>query len=232
MKYVKHQLFLASLCALMLAGSAACAEETLDQVLGRVASAYGAQAPTAIREKGTTVSFRQGNGTLSRIFKSPDRFRIEIRYAARGESRAMVGEEAWAQGEPANPVLRGAIALQAARIALPWNMLAKRGVATDLGTVTGEEGRTLRAVEFAPAQQLKMIVEIDPKTGYIVRSRGIQSMGGNAMEFATVYSDFRKRDGRVYAAREEHFAMGQHTGYSLIDTVDYPADLPDSAFRP
>jgi len=233
LRYFICQLFFLSLCvSLLLVGKAARAEEALDQLLNRVATVYGKQAPTAIRETGTTVSFRQGNGTLSRIFKSPDRFRIEIRYAARGESRAMVGNDAWAQGEPANPVLRGAIALQAARIALPWNMLANRGAVTDLGPIASADGKMLRAVEFSLGQQFKMIAEIDPQSGYILRSRGIQSVGGNAMEFATVYSGFRKQDGRAHAAREDHFAMGQHTGYSLIEEVDYPDEIPDSAFRP
>lgn len=208
------------------------AADSLDTLFANVSAAYGAEVPTTISETGTTVSFRQGNGTLNRIYKAPDRFRIEIRYAARTESRTMAGAEAWAQGEPANPVLHSAIALQAARVALPWNMLGKRGAVVDLGPVTSADGKSVHAVEFALNQQLKMIVEIDPQSGHILRSRGVQSVGGNAMEFATVYSEFRKRDGRTHAAREDHFAMGHHTGYSLIDKVDYSAPLPDSAFRP
>ena len=218
--------------SLLFAGNAAGAADSLDVLFARVSAAYGPVAPTTISETGTTVSFRQGNGTLHRMYKTLDRFRIDIRYAARTESRAMAGSEAWAQGETANPVLRSAIALQAARIALPWNMLAQRGAVVDRGPVTGAEGKTMHALEITLDQQLKMIVEIDPQSGHILRSRGIQSVGGSAMEFATVYSDFRKRDGRAHAAREDHFAMGQHTGYSLIDKVEYSAPLPDSAFRP
>lgn len=225
------------ICPLLLvlfawAGAPAHAGEPLDNILSRVAAAYGAQAPNAIREAGTTISFRQGNGVLTRLYAAPDRFRIEIRYASRIESRTMAGKQAWQQGEPANPVLRNAIALQAARIALPWNMLERRAALADLGEVAGTEGKTLRAVEFSVDQQIRMVVEIDPHTGHILRSRGIQSLGTNSMEFATVYSDFRRRGGRAHAAREDHYAMGQHTGYSLIDEVEYPARIPDDAFRP
>jgi len=220
-------------CAsLLFGGNAAAAADSLDVLFARVSAAYGADVPASISETGTTMSFRQGSGALHRRYKAPDRFRIDIRYAARTESRAMAGTEAWAQGEPANPVLRSAIALQAARVALPWNLLQQRAAVVDLGPVTGADGKAMRAVEFALDQQLKMIVEIDAQSGHILRSRGIQSVGGNAMEFATVYSEFRTRDGRAHAAREDHFAMGHHTGYSLIDKVDYSAPLPESAFRP
>jgi hypothetical protein len=79
---------------------------------------------------------------------------------------------------------------------------------------------------------MKLIVEVDPKSGRLVRSRGIQSVGARSMEFATVYADFRTSGGRLHAAREEHFAMGQHTGFSVIDEVEYPDAIADSRFRP
>lgn len=216
----------------MLVTEAACAADPLQEIFAKVEAAYGTQPPAAISEAGTTVSFRLGNGALTRLYKAPDRFRIEIRYATRTELRTMAGTNAWQQGEPANPMLRGAIALQAARIALPWNLLARRAEAVDRGPVAGPDGKMLRQVEFPLEPQLKLVVEIDAQTGYILRSRGIQSVGGTPMEFATVYSDFRKRDGRIHAAREDHFAMGHHTGYSLIESVEYPVQVPDSAFLP
>jgi hypothetical protein len=204
------------------------AAEPPKELLAKVAAAYGTTAPAAIVEEGTTTSFRRGDGKLLRQYQSPDRFSIRIDYSTGSEARVMVGEKAWQQGMPANPMLRGAIALQVARIALPWNMLAKRSSLVDLGPVASGG----HAIEFPLEEQLKLVVEVDPASGRILRSRGIYRMGEGTMEFATAYSDFRTINGRLHAAREEHYAMGQHTGYSVIEKVSYPKNLPDSAFTP
>jgi hypothetical protein len=216
---------------ILIAGSA-CAAESLQQVLDKVASEYGAMPPAMIRETGTTNSLLRGDGSLIRLHKAPDSFHIEINYATSSEIRTMVGAMAWYQHTPANPVLRGAIALQAGRIAMPWNILAKPSAIVDLGTASTAEGKTVRVIEFPLEEQLKLVVEIDPETGHILRSRGIQSVGGNTIEFATVYSDFRKENGRIHPAHEEQFAMGVNTGRSSIEKVEYPASIPDSAFMP
>jgi len=215
--------------AVLLYGPATAAEPPKD-LLAKIAAAYGTTAPAAIVEEGTTTSFRRGDGKLLRQYQSPDRFSIRIDYSTGSEARVMVGEKAWQQGMPANPMLRGAIALQVARIALPWNMLAKRSSLVDLGPVAAPGSG--HAIEFPLEEQLKLIVEVDPASGRILRSRGIYRMGEGTMEFATAYSDFRANNGRLHAAREEHYAMGQHTGYSVIEKVSYPKNLPDSAFTP
>ena len=215
----------------MLSGAIAAAEPP-KELLAKIAVAYGTTAPAAILEEGTTTSFRRGDGKLLRQYQSPDRFSIRIDYSTGSETRVMVGEKTWQQGVPANPILRGAIALQVARIALPWNMLAKRSSLVDLGPVSAEGGNNGHAIEFPLEEQLKLIVEVDPASGRILRSRGIYRMGEGTMEFATAYTDFRTVNGRLHAAREEHYAMGQHTGYSVIGKVSYPRSLPDSAFTP
>lgn len=214
--------------SVLMCGTAVAAEPP-KELLAKIAAAYGTTAPAAIVEEGKTTSFRRGDGKLLRQYQSPDRFSIRIHYASGSEARVMVGEKAWQQGAPANPMLRGAIALQVARIALPWNMLARRASLVDLGPVTGGGGH---AIEFPLEEQLKLVVEVESASGRILRSRGIYRMGEGTMEFATAYSDFRMVDGRLHAAREEHYAMGQHTGYSVIEKVSYPQDLPDSAFTP
>lgn len=219
------------LSTILFAGSV-CATEPLQQVFDKVASAYGATPPAAIRETGTTTSLLRGNGSLLRLYKAPDRFHIEIGYASGIEERTMVGAMAWYQHQPANPMLRGAITLQAARVALPWNILAKQAAAVDLGATTTADGMTVRTIEFPLEDRLKLIVEIDPKTGHMLRSRGILSLGGNTIEFATVYSDFRMENGRIHPAHEEQFAMGANIGRSMIEKVEYPGSIPDSAFMP
>ncbi|HEY0845565.1 MAG TPA: hypothetical protein VGE12_09360 [Noviherbaspirillum sp.] len=228
-----YRLMRGLLCsAAMLSGSIALAAEGMTALLDRVAAAYGGKPPAAMIETGKTISFRRGEGVLERLYKAPDRFRIRIDYPAASESRTMIGARAWQQGTSANPILRGAIALQLARIALPWNVLERPSAATDLGTVSGPAGKSVRAIAFRMEEALELVIEIDPESGRILRSRGIQSVGRNTLEFATEYSDFRITDGRLHAAREEHFAMGQHTGYSLIEKVAYPATIPDSDFTP
>ena len=208
------------------------ATEPLQQIFDKVASAYGATPPATIRETGTTTSNLRGNGSLLRLYKAPDRFHIEIGYASGIEERAMVGAMVWYQHQPANPMLHGAVTLQAARIALPWNMLAKQSATIDLGATTTTDGMTVRTIEFPLEDQLKLIVEIDTETGHIVRSRGILSLGGNTIEFATVYSDFRMENGRIHPVHEEQFARGVNIGRSFIEKTEYPESIPDSAFIP
>ncbi len=216
----------------LLASVTARAQEPLPRILAKVAAAYGAIPPAAIRETGRTVSRMRGEGSLLRIFQSPDKFRIEIDYPSGTESRTMVGTQAWTQNVPANSMQRGAIALQAGRIALPWNILARPEVAVDRGTAAATEGKSVRVIEFPLEDQLKLVVDIDPDSGYILRSRGIQVVGDKTLEFAAVYSGFRKENSRVHAAHEEQFAMGMQMGYSVIEKVDYPESLPESTFVP
>ena len=214
----------------LFAAGAAFADEAVKKLLDKVAIAYGDTPPAAMIETGKTMSFRRGEGTLKRLYKASDRFHIRIDYAAASESRTMIGPDAWQQGAPANPILRGAIALQLARIALPWNMLARKSAVDDHGDVSMPDGKRLHALTFRMEEELKLVVDIDPATGRILRSRGIQTLGPNTMEFVTEYADFRMEGDRLHAAREEHYAMGQHTGYSIIEKVEYVKDIPDSAF--
>jgi hypothetical protein len=224
------RVLLLCLLSVLLPGHAFAAD-ALQQVLGKVASVYGPE-PGAIRETGTTFSVLEGEGSLLRLYKFPDQFHIEIAYAAASDNRTMVGAKAWNKKAPANRMSRGAIALQAARIALPWSLLSRQSAVVDRGTASAPDGRTVRVIEVPIEEALRMLVDVDPETGYIVRSRGIYVMGETAIEFATVFSDFRKEGGRVHAAREEQFAAGTKTGYSFIEKVEYLDSIPDSAFAP
>jgi hypothetical protein len=220
---------LSALCVLV--PGHALAVESLAQALAKMANVYG-PAPGAIRESGTAFSALEGEGTLLRLYKFPDRFHIEIAYAMASDDRTMVGTSTWNKKAPATPMARGAIVLQAARIALPWSLLARQSAALDRGAASLPDGRTVRVVEFPLGDALSMLVDIDPDSGYILRTRGMYLVGGNAIEFATLFSDFRKEGGRVHAAREEQYAAGTKTGYSFIDKVEYPDSLPDAEFAP
>ncbi len=205
--------------------------ESLQRVLEKVAAAYG-PPPAAVRETGSTRSFLQGEGTLVRLYKFPDRFHIEIKYPNSEEDRTMIGDRVWNRHTPANPMSRGAIILQAARIALPWTVLSRRSTAVDLGTKIDEDGRSVQVIEFPLGEQRTIVAEIDPARGYILRSSGSEMANGTVLEFATRYSDFRVIDGRVHAAHEEQTAKGIKTGYSVIEKIEYLDSLPDSDFAP
>lgn len=201
--------------------------------LARVVAAHGGgAAPAAIHERGVTESTRRGKGPVERWWQAPDRFRIEIRYPGAAESRLLRGAEAWQQGRPATAAFRGALVLQAARMALPWRLLENAQRVSDLGTRPDSTGNPARMLEWQVQENIRLIVEIDPATLLIRRSRGIMSFNNAAMEFATGYEDYRTVDGRQVAMTERHYAMGRFIGTTTLDSVEFPAVLPAPTFSP
>lgn len=213
-----------------LAGVAGAVE--LDTLLQRIANAYGDPTPPAsIVQHGRTLSRAQGEGRLLRAYRAPDVFRIEIDYPSNPETRLLFGSQAWQRNRPMSEAFRGALILQAARVALPWNLLAARASLRDAGEHKFGEGR-LHFIEMPLADGLTLIAEVDPESGRILRSRGILRHGSSQMVFGTVYEDFRSTAGRMHAAVEHHFAMNRYIGRSYIESVEYDRPLPDSLFRP
>ncbi len=219
------------LAALALAPTGYARADDTGAILDQLAAVYGSQAPAAMRVSGSTISFSRGEGTLERLFKAPDRFRNAVKYATGTEVRTMIGPMVWYHDKPANPALRAAIALQAARVALPWNLLAQRASVHDLGS-SEVDGQAVQTLEFSLEPTLKMVLQVALGSGHIVESRGIMIAGERTMEFTTKYSDFHSAGGRTYAGREEQYAMGQHIGHTRIERVDYLDTLADSAFAP
>ncbi|MDK9702000.1 MAG: hypothetical protein OEL20_02600 [Sulfuritalea sp.] len=219
-------------CLLWLALTAPALAD-VGRLLAEVLAAHGGgAAPGAIHERGVTESLRRGNGTVERWWQAPDRFRIEIDYPGAAESRLLRGPEAWQQGEPATPALRGSLVLQAARMALPWRLQQHAERVIDLGSGKGSDGKPLRVLEWTVQEGLKLIVEIDADSRLILRSRGILTINNASMEFATGYEDYRIVASRRVAMVERHFAMGQYTGTTRLASIDFPAVLPASTFAP
>lgn len=212
---------------------AAPAQADVGAFLGEVVAAHGGGAtPAAIHERGTTESLRRGTGPVERWWQGPDRFRIEIRYPGATESRLLNGAEAWQQGQPASPAFHGALLLQAARMALPWRLRDNAARVVDLGSVAGGSAKPVRTLEWPVREGIKLIVEIDPETRLILRSRGILTINNSSMEFATGYEDYRLVAGRRVAMIERHFAMGQYIGSTMLESVEFPAALPAPTFNP
>lgn len=202
-------------------------------LLADVVEAHGGGvAPRAIHERGVTESLRRGSGPVERWWQAPDRFRIDLRYPGAEESRVLRGTQAWQQGKPASVPFQAAVVLQAARMALPWRLKEDVGRVLDRGAERNADGKPVRILEWSLPDNLKLIVEIDPATRQILRSRGIMSMGGSTMEFATRYEDYRPVAGRLIAFVERHYAMGQFIGTTTLESVEFPDVLPEKVFVP
>ena len=221
------------LAAAVLAFAGAAGAGDLGPLLERIERAYGtATPPNTILQRGRTLSHSRGEGTLLRAYRGAERFRIEIHYRSGVETRIIDGPTAWQSSKPMSEAFRGALILQAARVALPWNLLAARERLRDGGEHRIGDAR-LHLMEMPLGDNLRMVAEIDPESGRILRSRGILTHpGGSEMVFGTVYEDFRTADGRLYAAVEHHYAMGRYIGRSLIESVEYDTPIADGLFRP
>lgn len=229
--YRRHIPSLLTALALWLSVAPALAD--VGAFLAEVVEAHGGgMAPIAIHERGITESLRRGKGPVERWWQAPDRFRIEIGYPGAPESRLLRGAEAWQQGQPATPAFHGAVILQAARMALPWRLRDNAPRVTDLGTLPDGSGARLRTLEWKVQEGIKLIVEIDPASRLIQRSRGILTINNSSMEFATGYEDYQTVDGRKVAMTERHFAMGQYIGSTTLEQVAFPAALPAPTFDP
>lgn len=221
------------MAAVLLASSGLAAAADLGPLLERIVQAYGTAAPPAsILQRGRTVSHMQGEGRLLRAWRGAERFRIEIHYPAGVETRIVDGPLAWQRNRPGSPSFRAALLLQAARVALPWNLLAARDTLRDGGEHAFGDGR-LHFVELPLAGGLRLVAEVDPASGRVIRSRGIlPGHPGGEMVFGTLYDDFRTVDGRLYAGIEHHYAMGRYIGHSVIETVEFDTPIADALFRP
>jgi len=219
-------------CLLWLTLAAPALADTGAFLAEVVAAHGGGAAPTAIHERGVTESLRRGKGPVERWWQAPDRFRIEIAYPGAAESRLLRGDEAWQHGQPATAAFHGALVLQAARMALACRLHENAHRVTDLGSVRSADGKPVRTLEWPVLEGIRLIIEIDPATRLILRSRGILTINNSSMEFATGYENYRTVAGRRVAMTERHFAMGQYIGTTVLDSVEFPAVLPAPTFDP
>lgn len=212
--------------------------ETLDELVARTLAAYGGSAlpeqEKVIRLTGRTWSHRQqAEGATLRELRWPDYLRVEIAYEdGVTESRVMVGDDGWRDGEPAPAPLTLAMKLQAARTALPMILDWEGDGLTDIGETTREDGTEVRHVVIDLGEGLALFVEIDRGSARILRSAGVMQMGGMEMDFGAVYSDFRDFGDISWPAREDQSAMGQQTGWTIVDEVETGLTLDPTSLRP
>ena len=214
--------------ALLLATSAR--GEGLPALLTRVAHAYGGEsrllAVHSVRETGTIKSQR-GDGTLLRAFEPPLRLSIVIRRPASSpEVRVLDGSRGARDGEAVFGPMLDAMVLQAVRIDLPAALLRHRDQLRDLGEIV-REGKKLRSIGLPLEGGKAIAVGVEIDSGRIVYSEG--AVG--AIRFATLYSDFRKVDGLLFAFQEENFASGQKTADTRLAEIAVNPALPPGTFH-
>lgn len=210
----------------------------VESLLAKVAQAYGGKARiaevTAYKQEGVTFSVLRGTeGKLLRAFRYPDHLRIEIGYGAQNrELRLLAGAHSWKQDTMVGEPFYSAMLLQATRLALPAPLYDHQQHIRDIGNLTAKNGQTLHGLEMQFHGHMRVIVGIEETSGHILESTGIIDSGGFRMEFGTTYADFRMESGRLFAYKEEHYAMGQKTGYTHLERIEISPQLPDELFFP
>jgi hypothetical protein len=233
------RLILALLLALSLMGAAASrADETLDALIARTLDAYGGAAlPGAgsmFRMSGRNWSNRRGaEGAMLRELRWPDYLRVEIAYEDGGrETRLLVGDQGWRDGVPESGPLVLAMKLQAARLALPMLLAWEVDRLTDMDGARREDGVDVRRMRVDLDDGLALFVEIDSGTARILRSAGVMTMGGMEMSFGAAYGGFRDIGPLSWPGREDQSAMGQDTGWTLIEGIEVNLPLERDALHP
>ncbi|MBE9552215.1 MAG: hypothetical protein IMF05_02010 [Proteobacteria bacterium] len=205
----------------------------------RVIAAYGGartiEQGGSFKQSGTLESYRHGKtGTVERRFTRPGRLRIEIRIPGEPpESRILDGEKGWRDGKPVPPMMAKAMYLQAARLDLPWLIMQAGQNLQMLGPVKHDDGRDLEALEIPMAEGIRLIAVVDPETGHIVRSHGLIILApGQEVEFGTLYEGHGDLNGMILDTEETHFARGQPTGKTTLESSEVVEGFPDGVFRP
>ncbi len=213
------------------------AEENLQNAIDNILKAHGGAEiwhnTTAVTYLADTFSqSRHALGTTTRHYQYPDKFSIRIDYpGGDSEQRQLSSGQVWDHGKPGSAPFAKATQLQAMRMLAPKLLLENRLNAKDLGTRKDDEGVTHHGVELT-VDGLRIIIDTDAESGFILATWGIMEAMGQEMQFVTFYHDYRVVDGRAVAFKEEHYAMGTYTGHTEIKEVKFPDTLPEALFKP
>ncbi len=171
-------------------------------------------------------------GRYGRVFSRSSRLRMEIAFPGSApEVRVLDGARAFRYGEPAPGPVAATLQLQAARLDLPALLLEWEARVVDEGEVT-HEGQKLRVLGLEIATGMRVEAGIDPRSGRILYVRELARAGPRELELFTVYQDFRMVDGVLVAFHEDGWANREPTGEVELEAVEFPEDIPESAFQP
>ncbi len=190
----------------------AALNNSVDDLVAKVVTAHGGaaawQSVASFRETGTVIpAMRPSDGKLTREWQRPDKLRVEIVYPSNTEIRVVDGDHGTQNGKEATGMGLDAMRLQAARLGLPLLLEQKKSSLRSAGENT---------IEIALAPQMTLTIEVDPKSGHIIRSIG----KAEGIEFTTGYSDFRMVDGLLFAFREDNSAQSTKTGTNEIAKIE------------
>ena len=214
------------------------AGESIDTLIERTIVTYGGAAiparGTMFRISGHNWSNQRGaEGAMLRELRWPDYLRVEITYEDGGrETRLLVGDEGWWDGAPASGPLVAAMKLQAARLALPMLLRWEAKRVRDMGDALRDDGVEVRRLHVDLGDGLSLFVEIDVHSARILRSAGVMTMGGLEMSFGAEFGDFRSFGALSWPGREDQSAMGQKTGWSVIEVIEVNLSLERDALHP
>jgi hypothetical protein len=220
--------------AFLILVTPALAEDS-SALVDRVVATYGGQAAlekiAAIREEGKVeATMRVGSsGPIVRTYARPSKLRIQIGEGPKfNEVRVLNGANGWRNGQESKGVSYEAMALQAARLDLPWLLMKNRAKLVDKNPVECD-GRRLQVLEL-PLESGSVSAGIDPATGHILFSSGTTKTG--SMTFETAYDDFRTVDGRLFAFKETNTAQGTKTAETILSKIEILKEAPMDVFRP
>jgi hypothetical protein len=200
----------------------------LDDLVRRTLHAYGGvellsrvERVTQTGKVHSLIRHAGQTGALTRTLESADRLRVEISYPdGEREVRVLDGARGWRNGMEVRGPPRDAMVIQAGRLSLPLLLQKRVAELVDRGAVE-REGKNLRRLELPLDGQISLEVEIDPDSGWILRTTGRLSMGaGGSMEFSTTYGDFRKVHGILFPFREGNYIGSRHTADTVLEHIE------------
>jgi hypothetical protein len=205
-----------------------------------VLAAYGGRAAlakvTAYRCDGRVAALMHPReGPTTRLFHRPDQLRVELRYAVKPETRIVDGTHGWRGDgddvEPATGAMLDAMVLQAARAGVPWTLMERADSAHVIAALDDSSG-ALPGLELSLGDGRTLRVYVDPATHLVRHSVSLLDRGDMHTTFETVYDDYRKVGGVVFAFREQNWASGAHTADTQFEKVTLNPKLPPDAFAP
>ncbi len=213
-------------------------KEPVAALIRRSMAAYGGErarvrlGTVKVAGKITSPLHPGETGRYTRVFSRTGRLRMEIAFPGSApEVRVLDGARAFRYGEPAPGPVATTLQLQAARLDLPALLLEWEARVVDEGEVT-HEGQKLRVLGLEIGAGMRVEAGIDPRSGRILYARGVARTGPRELELFTVYHDFRMVDGVLVAFHEDGWANREPTGEVELNGVEFPEDIPDTAFQP
>ncbi len=215
--------------------------QNVEALIQKIIVAYGGKAVLekvhSLTEQAVLESPAIGGPVSYTVDLRDDRrLRVEKRGAGYLELRLLNGSQGYYQSTGSAPVaVSGARLLamiyQYKEAMMPRLLLTSSFTVADGGPAE-VNGEPVRLLLLTDAEGPPIRLSVDGKTGRILKSAGVFSMGDAQTELASEFHDFRTVDGRLLPFRIVNWAGGQRIGEVRVREYRVNPDLPDSLFRP